>query len=208
MKDPDTKQMASWRRCWDGLGASGDGERVGQDLLDRYAESHRHYHTLQHLQECLDWLEKLRDQAQYPEEVEAALWFHDAVYDLQAADNEEQSANLARIILGTADVEPGRVSRISELILNTRHKAPATTSDGRLLTDIDLAILGAPEDRFAEYESQIRAEYDWVPEAVFREKRREVLRSFLTRDRIYHTDFLHDKLEAPARRNLSKAVGL
>jgi predicted metal-dependent HD superfamily phosphohydrolase len=73
--------------------------------------------------------------------------------------------------------------------------------------DIDLAILGAPEARFAQYERQIRQEYAHVPELLFRVRRRAILGSFLDRAEIYGTPVLHRQLEARARANLARAVG-
>jgi predicted metal-dependent HD superfamily phosphohydrolase len=89
------------------------------------------------------------------------------------------------------------------MILATKHAALAEDPDTRLLTDIDLAILGAPPARFADYERQIRQEYSWVPDVFFAAKRTEILRGFLARPRIYGTDFFRDRFEARARENLS-----
>jgi predicted metal-dependent HD superfamily phosphohydrolase len=198
---------AAWARCWCGLGARGDGGAVLRDLLARHAEPWRHYHTLQHLRECIAWFERAGHLAAHPAEVEAALWFHDAVYALPGGgDNEARSAALAEHALGTAGVGAGVVERIRRLVLATRHDAPAEGGDAVLLVDIDLAILGAPPARFAEYEAQIRAEYAFVPEPVFREKRGAILRGFLQRPRIYGSAFFHDALEASARRNLERTL--
>lgn len=75
------------------------------------------------------------------------------------------------------------------------------------LVDIDLAILGADPARFAEYDTQVREEYRWVPESVYRSKRREVLAGFLARPAIYGTGRFRDHLEGRARENLSAWSG-
>jgi len=136
----------------------------------RLARTTAHYHTLQHLEECLALFDELRDQAQHPLEVELALWFHDAVYDLRAHDNEACSARWAEAALTTAGLPPQSIRRIRDLIMATCHGAsPASSAnpDTALLTDIDLAILGAPTARFADHERRIRAEYAWVAPEVF-----------------------------------------
>jgi predicted metal-dependent HD superfamily phosphohydrolase len=76
----------------------------------------------------------------------------------------------------------------------------------QLLVDIDLSILGAAPERFDEYETQVRAEYRWVPDFMFKPKRREILGEFLARDRIYATPVLRAQLEAHARMNLARSI--
>lgn len=76
----------------------------------------------------------------------------------------------------------------------------------RLLIDIDLSILGKSAERFAEYEVGIRKEYAWVPINVSRERRSEILRGFLNRNRIYTTKFFYDRYETCARRNISTLI--
>ena len=193
---------------WSGLGAIGDGGMARDALVARYSEPWRKYHALQHLEECLIAFDAVAQLAIRPAEVEAALWFHDAVYALQRADNEEQSAQLAQRVLTDAGVPLEVVSRVVALVLVTRHTAIPQAPDEQLLVDIDLAILGAPEARFAQYESQIRAEYSFVPEALFCEKRSAILRAFLARPCLYNTAHFRGLLEQQARSNLARVVGM
>ena len=147
----------------------------------------------------------------HPAEVILALWFHDAVYDVRAHDNEAQSAQWAERALCEAGVAADARKRVIDLIMATCHgagDAQPASQDSAILVDIDLAILGSPERRFAEYEAQIRAEYAWVAPEVFAVKRREVLRGFFACERIYATRTMHGRFEAQARRNLSRAVGI
>lgn len=199
---------ARWQRLWATLGLPAPAGLL-EHLLSAWREPQRHYHTLQHLAECLALFDELRDQAQRPAEIELALWFHDAVYDVRAHDNEARSARWADQALCGAGLGPDSVQRIHDLIMATCHgAAPACAApDAALLTDIDLAILGAPEARFAEYERQIRAEYAWVAPEIYAVKRRAVLRGFLERDAIYATPVLHGRLEPQARHNLERATG-
>lgn len=92
------------------------------------------------------------------------------------------------------------------LIMTTRHDATPSDADEQLLVDIDLAILGATPERFAEYDAQVRAEYAWVPGFVYRMKRRSVLKAFLARPRLYGTDHFRARYEAQARRNLAAVL--
>jgi predicted metal-dependent HD superfamily phosphohydrolase len=197
---------ASWRRCWRGIGARDDADALFASLVAAYREPHRRYHTLQHLGECIELFERVRALAARAAEVEVALWFHDAVYDVQRSDNEARSADWLRAAADTGGVATDVTERVCALIMATRHAALPQGADEQLLVDIDLAILAAPEPRFAEYERQIRAEYAFVPEATFTARRRAILAGFLDRDRIYSTPRLHDELERPARANLAKAI--
>ena len=196
----------SFARAWRGIGAGDDGAEVCAALLAAYSEPQRSYHTLQHLQECLALFAPARQVARAPDEIEIALWFHDAVYDVRRADNEQRSAEWAGRAAAAAGVDAATLARIRSLVMATRHTGAVEGGDAQLLVDVDLAILGAPAPRFAEYEAQIRSEYAWVAEPLFRDKRALVLRSFLDRDRIYATAHFHDRLEAPARANLARAV--
>lgn len=196
----------SWHRCWHDLDASGDGVLLMQKLVNAYREPHRHYHTLQHLEECLQWFEGHRNLAEESAEVEVALWFHDAIYNVRAHDNETKSADWARQALLDAEVDCARVARIGQLIIATCHTVAPESNDQALLVDIDLAILGAQENRFIEYEQQIRKEYAWVPGIVFRHKRRTLLRQLLSRPALYQTAKFNTLLENQERANLIRSL--
>lgn len=196
---------ASWQRAWTNLGREAP-QGLKQQLLDAYTEPQRHYHTQQHLSECLAHLEDVIDRAKAPGEVEVALWFHDAIYQPKAKDNEHRSAAWAAASLAAAGLDVTVIERVRGLVMATCHDAVPTDPDQQLLVDIDLAILGAPQDRFAEYDRQIRAEYAWVPGVVYRWKRRQVLLGFLSRADLYLTPTFKARLETRARDNLRTAV--
>ena len=198
--------LTSWQRAWLGCGARTLGEEVHAALLARYSEPHRAYHTLQHLAECLAHFGRERGLARHPGEVAVALWFHDAIYDTGRHDNEAESAAWARRALCEAGARDEVADRVHALVMATRHSETPATADERLLVDIDLAILGADAPRFAEYERQIRVEYAFVPDALFRAKRAEVLRGFDERRPIYATPALRERLEAAAHANLARSL--
>jgi predicted metal-dependent HD superfamily phosphohydrolase len=134
------------------------------------------------------------------------MWFHDAVYNVKASDNEARSAEWARVALSGAGVSPDCVDRVCQHIMATLHSALPEPGDQTLLVDVDLSILGAPRARFLAYEEQVRAEYSWVPEPIFREKRSIVLSGFLDRPVIYGTPRLRASLESSARANLAWSI--
>lgn len=166
--------QASWGRAWRALGLPAP-DALFDRLVASWDEPQRKYHTVQHLLECIERLAPMLGQAQQAGEVELALWFHDAIYDVQGHDNEARSANWAAQALTEAGAATDVVERVRALIMATCHAALPTTPDAQLLVDIDLSILGATPERFDEYERQVRDEYAWVPEPLFRDKRKAVL---------------------------------
>lgn len=195
-----------WAQDWAALGATTDGQALGERLLAAWSEPHRHYHTLQHLAECLALLDAHHGLAERPAEVAMALWFHDAIYAPRARDNEAQSAAWAVRELRAADVAKDAIARIEALIRVTAHTGVPVGADAELLVDIDLAILGAEAPRYAEYDRQVRAEYRWVPGFLYRRGRRQVLADFAARRPLYRTAALREALEARAAINLEGSL--
>ena len=194
-----------WNQTWETLGVAAPTGKVFEQLIARYAEPHRAYHTLDHIQECLEQLGSAPEPANATE-IEVALWFHDAINDPHAADNEEKSAEWARQIMHRYGVDAAIIARAVDLIMITKHGTQPSTPDQELLVDIDLSILGAPGPRFDEYENQIRQEYSWVPEHTFRTTRSRILREFHRRPRLFCTDCFFRRLEARAKCNLTRSL--
>jgi predicted metal-dependent HD superfamily phosphohydrolase len=195
-----------WQSTWSDLRLPSPDPQVLDELLTRYSEPHRAYHTAQHLTECSRHFEQARSLAADPGAVQIALWFHDAIYDTRSPHNEDRSAAWAVRVLASVGAPAQLQTSVQGMILATKHNANPDSLDAALTVDIDLTILAASATRFDEYEAQVRREYAWVPEEVFRGARAKILREFLARPRIYFTDFFSDRLEAPARENLQRSV--
>jgi predicted metal-dependent HD superfamily phosphohydrolase len=195
-----------WTKLWQKISSHGDGGAWFEILNTHYAEEHRHYHTARHISECLVAFDAASPIATQPVAVELALWFHDAIYDTRAADNEEQSARLAQRCLENAGADTNLQSAVRDLIMVTKAHEGSSHPDAPLLVDIDLSILGATPERFFEYEDQIRQEYAWVPEDLFRTKRAEILERFLARAIIYRTPEFFRTHEKQARANLRASL--
>jgi predicted metal-dependent HD superfamily phosphohydrolase len=200
-----TPAADAWQRAWRALRAA-PAPGLLAELESRYREAHRAYHTLQHLDECFARLAEAESLAERLAEVQIALWFHDAVYDTRASDDEETSARWARESLEAAGAPGEAAGRVAELVLATKHAAVPAGRDAQLLVDVDLSILGADEARFDEYEAQVRREYEWVAENAFRAGRARVLESFLARPAIFATRWFAERLEERARRNLRRSL--
>jgi predicted metal-dependent HD superfamily phosphohydrolase len=201
-----TASPERWAKLWREIGAKDDGLAVYQELVSRYSEPYRHYHNLSHIAECLNEFDTARQLAQQPLALELAIWFHDAIYDTRAANNEEKSAELAQKRIADAKGGGELCASVFALVMATKTHDPSLHPDAPLLVDIDLSILGKPEERFWEYESQIRREYDWVPENVFAMKRAEILERFLGRERLYSTKQFFDNYEKQARANIRASI--
>jgi len=192
--------LEHWLPLYERLGAAAWHAR----LLTAYAEPQRAYHTLQHLDECLRMFDEAKASGLIakPDLIELALWFHDAVYDPKGSENEALSAQMAVEALG--DGETAR--EVARLIMLTKSHQPGIGADDAWIIDIDLAIFGQSPERVLEYERQIRQEYRWVEEAVYREKRAEILAAFLKRERIYVTDWAWERYEKKAKENLRALI--
>ena len=204
MNEPQLR--SSWEAMWEELGAGRSDEKLFSELVRCYRQRGRKYHSLQHLSECLENCRDLRREARCPAEVELALWFHDAVYNVLRKDNELRSAEWAKRSILAAGCSDDAAQRVHDLVMATRHQAVPSGMDAQIVVDVDLWILGAPPERFDEYERQIREEYRHVPEIIFRPKRKAVLKSFLERQRIFATALFFGRHEAQARANLGRSL--
>ena len=198
--------LERWTALWQRLGARSTGLAVFERLAAAYAEPTRTYHNAKHIRHCLTLLDTSRHLARHPDEVEAAIWFHDAVYVPGRTDNEEQSAELARTSLLEAQVASEATERVGALVLATRHATTPHQADESLLCDIDVSILGTRPEPFDLFERQIRQEYANVPEQIYRRRRSEILRGFLNRPSIFQTAWFRERYEAPARENLERVL--
>jgi predicted metal-dependent HD superfamily phosphohydrolase len=175
-----------------------DHDALRDALLAAYGSPGRSYHDLRHLAEVLD---RLADLGCDDEVVLLAAWFHDAVYD-GAAGDEERSARWAEEALpARLAAEVARLVRVTE-----RHDPAPGDERGRLLCDADLAILAASPGRYAEYAADVRAEYAHVADTDFAAGRGAVLADLLGRPALFATPRARELWEDAARANVSAEV--
>ena len=173
-----------------------------------YAEPHRRYHTRQHIEQCLALLAEVPDLMDSERRVLTwAIWWHDAVYDPKASDNEARSAELAKRDLRELDATLHERDEVARLIrLTAGHVVEAEDRLGEILVSIDLAILGAAPGDYDAYAQAVRAEYAHVADAAWRAGRPRVLQHFLDTPVIYPDPDLRGRLEARARANLAREI--
>lgn len=177
------------------------------DIARRYGSEPRVYHTLAHIRQVLDDVDRLAPFASKLAEVQLAAWLHDAVYDPRAADNEEQSAAYATQLLGQLGQPQALIAEVQRLILLTRHhETSADDGNAHVLLDADLAILGAAPAAYAQYAAKIRLEYAWVSNTAYTTGRMTVLKRFLQRPFIYYTAPMRRAREDMARLNMQQEI--
>ncbi|MGL6234814.1 MAG: HD domain-containing protein [Segniliparus sp.] len=180
-------------------------EAQREDLVARWSQPHRRYHTFAHLTAVLAALDELAAAGTVFEDepVRLAAWFHDAVYDPNEADNEASSAELASQTLG-----PGALAQeVARLVLLTAgHQVQPGDANGAALCDADLAVLGGEPHKYQAYAEAVRAEYAHVPEPLYHRGRADVLRSLLGHSAIFRTAYGAERWEKSARRNLEAEI--
>lgn len=194
----------AWLRTAARVRARGDVAGAGATLLGRYADPGRAYHDLRHLDEVLRNVDELADIARDADAVRLAAWFHDAVYDPTAQDNEERSARLAVTLLTNLRVDPARVAEVARLVLTTAtHEVTEDDTDAAVLCDADLAILASGPGRYEEYTAAVRREYAHLSDADFASGRAAVLRALLAHLPLFRTPAARADWEETARANIT-----
>ncbi|GGW44970.1 HD domain-containing protein [Streptomyces griseoloalbus] len=203
----DTEALrARFVRALEGARGPDGGPNPGpyaDNLLARWREPHRHYHTPAHLTAVLDHIDELAEHAVDPDVVRLAAWFHDAVYLPDRSENEERSARLAERALPEAGVPAEKTAEVARLVrLTVTHDPADDDRDGQVLCDADLAVLASSPSSYAAYTAAVREEYHFVPNDAFRAGRADVLRHLLALPRLFRTPYGQQHWEATARYNV------
>lgn len=208
----EVKAKSQWTEL---VNASGGDESAAASTLDilkkAYSEPQRHYHNLLHILNVLKVLEEAREQVKNPITLSFAAWFHDAVYDPRASDNEEKSADLAVIELGRLGINSEIIANVRRLIFETKtHEVGKDDNDSKFFMDADMAILGADQESYDKYTRNIAEEYSeqysGITAEAFRIGRKKILEGFLKRPRLFVTDIMRDKYEQNARVNITREI--
>lgn len=178
------------------------------DLINRWAEPHRRYHTTAHLAAVLrdaTWLaDELRLSRRERAVATLAACAHDVVYAARPGADERASAAWARERLAACGVESAAVDRVVALVLATMdHEAPNGDVEADVLLDADLSVLGSPAPEYANYLAGVRAEYSAVSEQDWRAGRARLLEALLAREPLYRSEPARRRWTAQARRNIA-----
>jgi predicted metal-dependent HD superfamily phosphohydrolase len=194
----------AWLRATHAVGARDDVAGAGAELLGRWAEPQRRYHDLAHLDAVLRHVDELADEAETAEDVRLAAWFHDAVYDPTARDNEARSALLATAVLSRMRVPDGHIGEVVRLVtLTATHDPVEGDRNGAVLCDADLAVLAGNDAAYGRYTDAVREEYAHLDDPAFGAGRAAVLRSLIERPALFRTQHGRRHWEQPARANVA-----
>ncbi len=170
-------------------------------LGTQYKESTRYYHNWNHIKAMIKGLDNYPEEINDRLSIELAIWFHDAIYVPLRKDNESRSAKFFYEQLSTyLPIE--RVRKVMTYIEATKSHAKTTDRDLQLLLDLDLAILGQPSTVYQKYSKNIREEFGYAPDILYKIGRKRVLKKFLDLSSIYQTSFFREQLEEQARENI------
>ena len=193
-----------WKRL---AGPGREAAAVGAELLARWAEPHRRYHTLDHLKAVLAAVEVLADAARDSTLVRYAAWFHDAVYRGEPGADEENSAQLAELLLPSCGLSTEQVAEVARLVRVTADHSPEPgDANAEVLCDADLAILAAEDAEYTAYAAAVRQECAHVGDVEFARGRIAVLRDLLASPRLYRTEQGYAWWEERARANVAAEI--
>lgn len=198
--------LERWKNLFKKIGCHRIPDEHFYRIIEAYSQKHRAYHNLSHIEQCLGEFDLVKDYLDRPDLVEIAIWYHDVVYNTRSDRNEEDSAIFAERELNELNIIDEKIISVHDLILSTKHQDEPDSSDTKYLVDIDLSIFGKSLHIYQEYENNIRKEYKWVPKFLFQNKRFEILRTFLCKNTIFHTEWFREKYELQARININSIL--
>lgn len=192
--------------CYRNQIAINDAVAMGNQLVNAYEESHRHYHTIDHVYACLNLLDGLPVSEQSKDMLEYATWFHDVIYDPQSRDSEKKSALLAHDWLDKHGVVyANEVKKIIELTADYNQWRPTDETE-QFFHDLDLAVLGSTLDVYQKYAQDVRKEYWHLTDTDFITGRISFLEKIMKKENIYQTEAFHSMFELSARENIDNEL--
>jgi predicted metal-dependent HD superfamily phosphohydrolase len=192
-----------WQRCLI-EGAADNSSEIHRRLLDGYQESQRHYHTLEHIEQCLGMFDQCKSLASNPDALELAVWFHDVIFEPGKRDNEKRSAQLYLKLSEGVHDESTR-GLVDRLIMATLHDGSSLAdSDAIYMVDIDLSSFGLSWEEFLQDSQNLRRENAELSDAEYYRKKANFQNFLLAKERFYLSDYFAERLETQARANLAR----
>jgi len=193
--------ISLWKRCQSANGNGTDAEDAFAEVLARYSEPGRHYHTPKHIEHCLEQFDLVTKHLDDADSVEMAIWFHDLVFDVTSKDNEFNSAQRF-VELASNSMDPEFKARVHALIMATAPPRVPKTNDEQYVLDIDLSSFGLPWEDFLRDSNAVRQECSQLSDGEFFPGQLAFLKSLIAREHFYFTEFFRSRIEITARENI------
>ncbi len=197
--------VALWNRC--ALFDAPECVEIFRALEGRYGESHRIYHNGDHIRHCLTEFDSINTGLTQTSKdiIELSIWFHDAIYEISASDNEVESA---RWFSSLADgrLNPDIIHAVNRCILYTTHQDTPADPCSLYMVDVDLSGLGQDWEGFTADGRKIREENSHLDDEVFVGGQIKFMNRLLNRGRIFYTEYFNTLLETRARRNIIRLL--
>ncbi len=181
--------------------------KVFDQLLVMYSEQWRSYHNTEHITASIGYFDACKDHADFADAIELAIWFHDCVYVLGAADNEAKSRDW--FLQKSEDyLVPALRQTVDVLIMDTRHIDIPKTDDGKLIADIDLTSFGLPWDEYMKDSLAVQSEFPPQPADSVASGKRAFLKNLVKDGQIYYSDYYLQNFERKAQENVQRHLEL
>lgn len=185
------------------------------DLVARYSEPHRAYHTLEHIYWALTSLHEIIVPGSLTDKqlrnTIMAILYHDYSYLISVlpGDNERVSACMGGAVaqqIGWDGIDSGIV-RLAINATATHEPVEDFLIESMYTMDTDLAGLGSDQDSFDANTQKLKEEYvthGGIDLKRWARGRIGWINSFLARETIYHTPYAQAMWEQKARDNLAR----
>ena len=201
MTDLKSRFQYTWENSAADIANAKTSETFGQ-LIEMYSESWRSYHNISHIEACLKYFDRCRDQADCEEAIELAIWFHDCIYVVGAGDNEARSRDW--FLQRSNGVLPDSLrNTVDELIMDTSHRTKPESEDGKLLADIDLTSFGLPWEQYLADGENVQHEFNYSENAAISGNKSGFLKYLAARQCIYYSPYYLKNFEKSAQNNIS-----
>lgn len=161
------------------------GDATFVDIYSYYAEPHRYYHGISHIQELFGLIDKIKNDysPDFIFNLRILALFHDAEYNPRRDDNELQSAILFKRFVEKhidgemhAHVLGLRFEEIYQAILETKtHESKSELSE--VFCALDMYVISHyPFQELLKYEHGIFKEYQFIPYHQYKVARADVLK--------------------------------
>ena len=186
-----------------------DDFKIGKlwvEIEKNYTNKKRFYHNLSHLDNLYLELLNVKNEIEDWDTLLFTLFYHDIIYKATSKENEEKSAELAKLRLNEIGFDEVKVEKCFEQILATKLHESSLNKDTNIFIDADLSILGQDWDLYSQYYKNVRKEYSVYPDFLYNPGQKKVLEHFITMPRIFKTDLFFERFEKKAKINLEKEL--